>query len=488
MTKNTLHKYLAFVVIITILLSFIPNKLGAFPSTDPTDFSMLVEKVGPAVVNIRTTAHVPSSNARCTQKPYFSNDDIMKFFHYFFGIPFPNTHGNKKNTQLQKKSTDIEESRGFGSGFILSLDGYVLTNAHVLEQSDTIYVTLIDGREFKARLIGVDLYTDVALIKIQAEDIRSISIGDSNKVRVGEWVLAIGSPFGLDNTVTAGIVSAKNRNTGDYLPLIQTDVAVNPGNSGGPLINMQGKVIGINSQIYSYTGGFMGISFAIPIDEVINVADQLKLYGEVKRGRIGIMITPITKEIADSIGLSEAHSTYVSNIEPGGPADKAGIQLGDIIMKLNGHPICTTIDLPRMVSKIRPGAHVILTVWRKGQICNLHIVIDEAKNKVIEKKNRQKDHDLKSLQKNALGLIVSDIKADKLKALKLNNGVRVEVAEGPAARFGLRHGDIILRIGNIDIINAKQLAKIAKQLNPKNTIALLIRRGEITQFITLRLQ
>lgn len=275
MMKLTLRKWLA-VAAVAACLPLVPHTAVAASSANLPDFADLVEKVGPAVVNIRTTANVQSSGPRGAFPPGFDNGDMSEFFRRFFGIPLPQAPGTPKNAPAPDMPPDTEQNRGVGSGFILSADGYVMTNAHVVDDADTIYVTLTDKREFKAKLIGVDERTDVAVVKIQASSLPVVAIGDSNKVRVGEWVVAIGSPFGLDNTVTAGIVSAKGRNTGDYLPFIQTDVAVNPGNSGGPLINMQGEVIGINSQIYSRTGGFMGISFAIPIDEAMRVADQLK--------------------------------------------------------------------------------------------------------------------------------------------------------------------------------------------------------------------
>uniref|UniRef100_UPI0035C9E42B trypsin-like peptidase domain-containing protein n=1 Tax=uncultured Caballeronia sp. TaxID=1827198 RepID=UPI0035C9E42B len=327
---------------------------GAVPIVNLPDFTTLVDRVGPSVVNIRTTTRVSSSSDLRGLPPGMDNGDMSEFFRRFFGIPMPGTpgsqgsphggggggggdqggdsgggsgRGNRSAPQDSPDSQDnSEQSSGVGSGFIMSADGYVMTNAHVVDDADTIYVTLTDKREFKARLVGVDERTDVAVVKIQATSLPAITMGDSNKVRVGEWVLAIGSPFGLDNTVTAGIVSAKGRDTGDYLPFIQTDVAVNPGNSGGPLINMAGEVIGINSQIYSRTGGFMGISFAIPIDEAMRVADQLKTGGKVVRGRIAVAIGEVTKEVADSLGLPKAQGALVSSVEAGGPADKAGIQ------------------------------------------------------------------------------------------------------------------------------------------------------------------
>ena len=394
------------------------------PGVNLPDFTTLVDKVGPSVVNIRTTTRVSSSSDLRGLPPGMDEGDMSEFFRRFFGIPMPGTPGSPRGgggsgggngnggggnggeRQAATKAAtaaaaaqpqdspdnqdNSEQSSGVGSGFIMSADGYVMTNAHVVDDADTIYVTLTDKREFKAKLIGVDERTDVAVVKIQATSLPAITIGDSNKVRVGEWVLAIGSPFGLDNTVTAGIVSAKGRDTGDYLPFIQTDVAVNPGNSGGPLINMAGEVIGINSQIYSRTGGFMGISFAIPIDEAMRVADQLKTTGKVTRGRIAVAIGEVTKEVADSLGLPKAQGALVSSVEAGGPADKAGIQPGDIILKYNGHDVDTATDLPRMVGDTKPGTKATITVWRKGQSRDLPITIAEMQPDKVAKAETKK--------------------------------------------------------------------------------------------------
>jgi serine protease Do len=448
------------------------------------DFADLVEKVGPAVVNIRTTANVPT-DTRGMLPPGMDNGDMSEFFRRFFGIPLPQAPGNPKSAPNAPDAPDTEQNRGVGSGFILSSDGYVMTNAHVVDDADTIYVTLTDKREFKAKLIGVDERTDVAVVKINATSLPSVAIGDSNRVRVGEWVVAIGSPFGLDNTVTAGIVSAKGRNTGDYLPFIQTDVAVNPGNSGGPLINMAGEVIGINSQIYSRTGGFMGISFAIPIDEAMRVADQLKTSGKVVRGRIAVAIGEVTKDVADSIGLPKAEGALVSSVEPGGPADKAGIQPGDIILKFNNRPVDTATDLPRMVGDTKPGTRATVTIWRKGQARDLPITITE----VPADKNAKADagqNPPKPRQSNSLGLTVSDLPADQLKALKLRGGVQIVNVDGPAARAGLRRGDIVLRVGDTDITSAKQFVDLTSQLDPQKVVAVLVRRGDNTQFIPIR--
>jgi serine protease Do len=497
----------------------------AAPGVNLPDFTTLVDKVGPSVVNIRTTTRVSSSNDLRGLPPGMDEGDMSEFFRRFFGIPMPGSpgtpgsprggggggssgnggnggnggsggdqggdsgsgRGNRSAPQDSPDNQDnSEQSSGVGSGFIMSADGYVMTNAHVVDDADTIYVTLTDKREFKAKLVGVDERTDVAVVKIQANSLPAITIGDSNKVRVGEWVLAIGSPFGLDNTVTAGIVSAKGRDTGDYLPFIQTDVAVNPGNSGGPLINMAGEVIGINSQIYSRTGGFMGISFAIPIDEAMRVADQLKTSGKVTRGRIAVAIGEVTKEVADSLGLPKAQGALVSSVEAGGPADKAGIQPGDIILKYNGHDVSTATDLPRMVGDTKPGAKATITVWRKGESRDLPITIAEMQPDKVAKAEAKKTTPPKERASNTLGIAVSEIPADQKKALKLTNGVMVDAVEGPAARAGFQKGDIILRIGDTDITSAKQFDAVAQNVDPSKMVAVLVRRGDNTQFVPLR--
>lgn len=336
------------------------------------DFADLVEKASPAVVNIRTTEKV-----MVQQMPQgFGPQDQAEFFRRFFGIPVPVPQQPQQQPQ-QPKPQAQEQQRGSGSGFIVESNGYILTNAHVVEGATTIYVTLTDKREFKARLIGTDRRTDIALVKIDANGLPKLPLGESAKVRVGEWVLAIGSPFGLENTVTAGIVSAKGRETNDSItPFIQTDVAINPGNSGGPLINTRGEVIGINSQIYSRSGGYMGISFAIPIDEAIRVAEQLKSNGRIARGRIGVSIAEVNKEIAESIGMTgRPRGVLVRAVEPGAPAANAGIEGGDVILKFNEKDIDRATELTRAVSDTKPGKTAKLQLWRKGSTRDVVVTV-----------------------------------------------------------------------------------------------------------------
>ena len=335
------------------------------------DFTELVEQVGPSVVNIRTLEKVRSSPSSQGSP---SDEEMQEFFRRFFGQPMP---GNPRNPRRGAPQQEEEQPRGVGSGFILTTDGFIMTNAHVVDGADEVIVTLPDKREFKARIVGADRRTDVAVVKIEGTGLPAVKIGDANRLRVGEWVMAIGSPFGLENTVTAGIVSAKQRDTGDYLPFIQTDVAINPGNSGGPLINMRGEVIGINSQIYSRSGGFMGISFAIPIDEATRVADQLRANGRVTRGRIGVQIGEVTKDVAESIGLGRPQGALVRSVEAGAPADKAGVEAGDIILKFDGKAIDKSSDLPRMVGNTKPGNKSTVTVFRRGQMRDLSVVVAE---------------------------------------------------------------------------------------------------------------
>nr|MBV0879137.1 DegQ family serine endoprotease [Noviherbaspirillum sp. L7-7A] len=460
----------------------------ATPSAALPDFTDLVDKVGPAVVNIRTTERSKmGAQGSGGFPPGMDDPEMQEFFRRFFGVPVPRqqpeTPRGRRQTPQQQQEEEVP--RGVGSGFIISPDGYVLTNAHVVEGADEVYVTLTDKREYKAKIIGSDKRTDVALVKIEGSNLPRLNFGDSNKVRVGEWVIAIGSPFGLDNTVTAGIISAKARDTGDYLPLIQTDVAVNPGNSGGPLINMRGEVIGINSQIYSRSGGYMGISFAVPIDEAIRVSEQLKTTGRVTRGRIGVQIGEVTKDVADSLGLPKANGALVQRVEQGGPAEKGGIEPGDIIVKFNGMPIEKSSDLPRMVGNTKPGARSTVTVWRKGAARDLAINIGEMEpdNKVAKEEARKPKPEQAV---NTLGLAVTDLSETQKRELKIDGGAVIENAEGAAARAGLRPGDIVLRINNTDVKDGKQFNALVSKLEPKKTVLLLVRRGEASQFVTIK--
>ena len=476
----------------TAAISFSPAMLGLAPPAHAAavaglpDFTDMVEKTGPAVVNIRTTEKMRVGQAG----PGVGADDeeMQEFFRRFFGVPVPPRQQQPDRPSRPKKpganQPDEEVPRGVGSGFIISADGYVMTNAHVVDGADEVYVTLTDKREFKAKIIGVDKRTDVALVKIEGSNLPRLALGDSDKIRVGEWVIAIGSPFGLDNTVTAGIVSAKARDTGDYLPLIQTDVAVNPGNSGGPLINMRGEVIGINSQIYSRSGGYMGISFAVPIDEAMRVSDQLKLAGKVTRGRIGVQIGELTKDVADSLGLSKTHGALIQKVEAGGPAEKAGVEAGDIILKFNGAAIERSSDLPRMVGSTKPGAKATLTVWRKGANRDIPITIGEMES---EKTAKRDDKKAKPEQvANALGISATDLTDAQRKELKIDGGAVVDAADGAAARAGIRPGDVILRLNNTDIKDSRQFSALVSKLDPKKMAVILVRRGDASQFVPIR--
>jgi serine protease Do len=379
----------------------------------------------------------------------------------------------------------MPQRRGVGSGFILTADGYVMTNAHVVNGADEVIVTMTDKREFKARIIGADKRTDVAVLKLDASGLPPVKIGDANRLKVGEWVIAIGSPFNLDNTVTAGIVSAKARDTGELLPFIQTDVAINPGNSGGPLINMRGEVVGINSQIYSQSGGYMGISFAIPIDEAMRVADSLRSSGRVVRGRIGVLIGEVSKEVAEAIGLGKPMGAAVSSVEAGGPADKAGVEGGDIITKVDGKAIEKFSDLSRTISGMKPGSKAVLQVFRRGAYKELSVTVGEME---AERPQAQADSDGKSgaARASALGLSISDLSDAQRRELKLRQGVRVDSVEGAAARAGLREGDIILSVDNKEVANAKQFAAIIGKLEKAKVVTMLVRRDNTVNFVLVK--
>ena len=444
------------------------------------DFTDLVDQVGPSVVNIRTLEKAKPASAAGGG----TEEQMLEFFRRF-GIPVP--PNMPRSPRPDRGQPDEGQPRGVGSGFVLSSDGFVMTNAHVVEGADEVIVTLPDKREFKARIIGADKRSDVAVVKIDASGLSAVKIGDANRMRVGEWVMAIGSPFGLENTVTAGIVSAKQRDTGDYLPFIQTDVAINPGNSGGPLINMRGEVIGINSQIYSRSGGFQGISFAIPIDEAIRVSDQLRSSGRVTRGRIGVQIEQVSKEIAESIGLGRAQGALVRGVEAGAPADKAGIEAGDIITRFDGKVIEKSSDLPRLVGNVKPGTRSPITVFRRGTSRDLMVTIAE-----IEPEKPARPAAAPEVKPpvagpaQAIGLVVAELNDAQKKELKLRGGVRVESVDGAAARAGLREGDVIVAIANAEVLSVKDFEQSLAKIDKTKTVNVLFRRGDLAQYALIR--
>ena len=440
------------------------------------DFTDLVEQVGPSVVNIRTTEKSLGRAGGAAM------DEEMAEFFRRFGVPIPNMPRQQRPQQQPE-----DQPRGVGSGFILTSDGLVMTNAHVVEGADEVIVTLTDKREFKAKIVGSDKRTDVALVKIDATGLPAVKVGDVSRLKAGEWVMAIGSPFGLENTVTAGIVSAKQRDTGDYLPFIQTDVAINPGNSGGPLINMRGEVVGINSQIYSRSGGFMGISFAIPMDEAIRVSEQLRTAGRVTRGRIGVQIGPVTKDVAESLGLGKAQGALVTGVESGSPAEKAGVEAGDIITKFEGKPIEKVADLPRLVGNAKPGSKSSLTVFRRGQSKDLAVTIAEIEPDKVATKTADKEERAKSSNAGQhVGLVVRDLTDAQKRELKLKGGVVVTAASEGAARAGLREGDIILALANSEVLSVKDFEAVLGKVDKSKTLSVLFRRGEWAQYALIR--
>jgi serine protease Do len=480
-----MKKYLIALLAILSLgqTALIPNASAQNPRVTIPDFADLVERASPAVVNIRTTEKVmvQQSQGGIPGMP----EDQAEFFRRFFGIPMPGVPNAPKQAQPNPGKPQ-EADRGVGSGFIIESNGLILTNAHVIEGATTIYVTLTDKREFKAKLLGMDKRTDVAVVKIEARDLPRLPLGDSSKVRVGEWVLAIGSPFGLENTVTAGIVSAKSRDTGDYLPFIQTDVAVNPGNSGGPLLNTAGQVIGINSQIFSRSGGYMGISFAIPIDEAMRVAEQLRTNGKMTRGRIGVALGEMTKEVAESLGLGKPRGAYVRNVEPGGPAASGGIESGDVILSFNGREINKSTDLPRVVGETKPGSTAAVQVWRKGSTRDLSVTVaDTDSTQAATKKPDAPAANGNSV--SALGVAVVDLSDAKKKDLNIKGGIEItSLGEGPLARAGVRPGDVIIRVADADITGVKQFETLVKGLDANKAVPVFIRRSDSTLVIPVK--
>ena len=479
LSPRALAKRLAHVALALSFSVFAATASTAVAAQGLPDFSELVEKVGPAVVNIRTTERGRSARGGSGNE---QEDEMAELLRRFFGQP--NRPGPRGAPQAPPDGEP--QQRGVGSGFILNADGYVLTNAHVIEGAEEVIVTLADKREFKAKTIGADKRSDVALVKIEASGLPTVRIGDVSKLKVGEWVIAIGSPFGLESTVTAGIVSAKSRDTGDLLPLIQTDVAINPGNSGGPLINMRGEVVGINSQIYSRSGGYMGISFAIPIDEATRVSEQLRVGGRVIRGRIGVVIARLTREVAESIGLGKPVGALVQSVEAGGPAEKAGVEPGDVITKVDGRSVESSVELPRIVGSIKPGTKAALQVFRRGGTRELNVVVAEFEpERVVARKTPDRDS-AKPAAVSSIGIAVSELSDVQKRELKVKNGVRVESSEGAAARAGIRENDVILSVDNVEVTGAKQFETVMGKLDKSKPVTMLIRQGDGAKFVIVR--
>ncbi len=441
------------------------------------DFTELVEKQGASVVNISTTQSA-TRNALSRQLPQLDeNDPFYEFFRRFMpNNPNPGQQGPRGF-----------QAQSLGSGFIISADGYILTNAHVVEGADEVNVKLTDKREFKAKVIGTDRRTDVALIKIDAAGLPTVRFGDANRLKVGEWVVAIGSPFGFENTVTAGIVSAKGRSLPqeNFVPFIQTDVAVNPGNSGGPLFNLRGEVVGINSQIYSRTGGFMGLSFAIPIDVANDIAQQLRTTGKVTRGRIGVVIQPVTRELADGFGLPKPQGALVNSVEKGGPAEKAGIEAGDVILRFDGKPVNSSEDLPRIVGGTKPGSSIAVQVWRNKAARDLQVVVAELSDDRATRQARGGKPQPQAATRFGMGL--AELTDAQRKELKVEGGVLVDSVQGAAAQAGIRRGDVILAVNNQDVKSVEQFQQLMGGFDKGRIVALLVRRGGNSLYIPFRI-
>lgn len=442
------------------------------------DFADLAEKQGPVVVNISTTQIIRGNRMGLPQFPFDEDDPAFELFKRFI----PRHPGVPRDF----------ENKSLGSGFIVSPDGYILTNAHVVDSADEVVVKLTDKREFKAKVIGADKRTDVALLKIEANGLPVARLGEPSRLRVGEWVAAIGSPFGFENTVTAGIVSAKGRSlpAENYVPFIQTDVAINPGNSGGPLFNMKGEVVGINSQIFSRSGGYQGIAFAIPIDVAMDVQAQLKSGGKVSRGRLGVTIQEVTKELADSFGLAKPNGALVTSVEKGSPADKAGIESGDVILRFDGKPVLQSSDLPRMVGSTKPGSRSTVQIWRKGNTKDISVVVGEMPEEKAAGKGGKGGKGAEPATSNKLGLVLSEPSAEQRKQMGVAHGLVVEDVRNGGARTELRPGDVILALVSkgvhTELKTVEQFNGLLAKFDKTSTITLLVRRGDAQTFITIK--
>ncbi len=459
-----------------VLLAVGVTTHAAAQARELPDFTRLVDDQGAAVVNISTSQAV--RRPALPQLPNIEDEEVLEFFRRFIPRQQPPGPGARP------------EPRSLGSGFIISADGYILTNAHVVEGAEEITVRFTDKREYKAKVIGSDKRTDVALIKIEASGLPVVRFGDAARLKVGEWVVAIGSPFGFENSVTAGIVSAKGRSLPqeNFVPFIQTDVAINPGNSGGPLFNMRGEVVGINSQIYSRTGGFMGLSFAIPIDVALDVQRQLRERGRVSRGRMGVVIQEVTRDIATSFGLDRPRGALVNSVEKGSPADKAGFEATDIITKFDGKAVENSSDLPRIVGATRPGSQVAVEVWRKGTARNLTVTVGELQEDRVAVREPPRGQKSTEQAANRLGIVLSELSAEQKKEHKLGHGLVVTEVKANA-RAELRRGDVLLTMvhkgQHTELRSVEQFNKLLNALDKGAVLTLQVRRGETTAFVTV---
>lgn len=441
------------------------------------DFTELVEDAAPGVVNISTTRTLQSPGSSSFRG--FDNEDIPELFRHFFGDRLPMPPGNGSPGRRQ-------ERQSLGSGFVISEDGYVLTNAHVVAEADEILVRLNDRRELPAELIGTDSQTDVALLKVDADKLPTLELGDSDELQVGEWVAAIGSPFGFDYSVTAGIVSAINRTLPQdvYVPFIQTDVAINPGNSGGPLFNLEGEVVGINSQIFTRSGGFMGVSFAIPINVAMDVADQLRDVGRVNRGWLGVMIQPVSRDLAESFGMDNATGALVADLDPQGPAAEGGVQAGDVILEVNGEEVERSSVLPRLIGRVSPGDDVTLLLLRDGREITQQLALGSWPNSENESGLAGRDNQVR------LGVTVNDVDEETRERLNIPGGVEVTAVQPQsiAAQSGLRAGDILVSIDQRNVASASDLREIVEELPNDRAIPLRLFRDGRSLFVPLRMK
>ena len=444
------------------------------------DFTELAEKHGAEVVNISVTQVMQAGN-NVMPFPGMENDENLQEFFKRFGIPgMPGQPGQGGQGGQEYKSQSL------GSGFIISADGYILTNAHVVSEADEVLVKLSDKREFKAKIIGTDKRTDVALIKIEGTNLPKATIGDPAALKVGEWVAAIGSPFGLENTMTAGIVSAKGRALPqeNFVPFIQTDVAINPGNSGGPLYNLRGEVVGINSQIYSRSGGSMGLSFSIPIDVAIDISNQLKASGKITRGWLGVAIQELTKELAESFGMKNTNGALIAGVEKNGPADKGGLMAGDVIIKFDGKVITASADLPRVVGGTKPGKIAAVDILRKGAVKTLNVGVGETPIEPSDSIPAAKP--ATKAEANKIGLTLKELTPQQKKKLNGKNGLLVTESTGAAAQAGIRRGDVILGLNNSESQSVEAFNKQINAVAAGKTVAVLVLRGESTLYVPIK--